>query len=434
MYINSKYTFVNWARNVRAKPAAYFLPENTDDVCAIVKRALAEDKKVRVVGSGHSWSAAVATNDFLVSLDKLNRIVFVNKDLMQVTIQGGVKLKNLHTYLYPLGLAMVNIGSISEQTIAGAISTATHGTGLQYGILATQVLSLKLVNGLGNEIELSAANGDDFKAAVVSLGCMGIITEVTLQCTKAYHVEEIAAPVLFADAVDALANQKHAEHYKMWWFPHTKYAMVYNYRKVPDAVRDTFTKQYIDDGFVSNYFFKAFLSLGHLNPNFRPQINRMLGTLFLKKINRVNLNYKVLNVPMPPRHREAEYAFAADKVKLVLHSLHKLIEQHNMKMNFVVEVRFTKGDDYFLSPCYGQDTCYIGFYLAGNKNWEHYLGLFEDLVMAHGGRPHLGKEFRLNGAYLKQVMPGLQRFNQLRKQYDPNNVFENKFTQMLFAD
>lgn len=139
-------------------------------------------------------------------------------------------------------------------------------------------------------------------------------------------------------------------------------------------------------------------------------------------------------MPMPPRHREAEYAFAVDKAAEVLHSFYKLIEEKKLKMNFVVEVRFTKADDFFLSPCYGQDTCYIGFYLAGNKNWEHYLSLFEDLVMAHGGRPHLGKEFRLNSSYLKQVIPGLQRFNQLRKLYDPNNVFENKFTQILFAD
>jgi FAD/FMN-containing dehydrogenase len=153
VYTLANHRFVNWARNVRSTPHTYFLPENTDDVRAIIQKAAAENRKVRVVGAGHSWSAAAATDDFMVSLDKLNRMVQINKDTLQVTVQGGMRLKHLHNLLYAEGLAMPNIGSISEQTVAGAISTGTHGTGITHQILASQVVSLKLVNGLGELVE-----------------------------------------------------------------------------------------------------------------------------------------------------------------------------------------------------------------------------------------------------------------------------------------
>ncbi len=432
MYTLSNYRFVNWARNVRSRPHTYFLPGNTDDVQAIVKRAVAEGRKVRVVGAGHSWSAVAATDDFMVSLDKLNSIAHVDKETLQVTVQGGIRLKHLHRLLYPMGLAMQNIGSISEQSIAGAISTGTHGTGLDFGILASQVVALKLVNGVGELVELKAGD-DDFTAAAVSLGCMGIITEVTLQCIDLYHVEEVATPVLFEDmASNLLTWAKGAQHPKVWWFPHTKHAMLYSYTKVSDGIRDTFAKQYIDDGVVSKLLFRGFLSMGHISHGFRPLVNRVIGTIFLKKISRVNLNYKVLNVPMPPRHREAEYAFPLDKAPEVLNRLHTLINTQNLKMNFVLEVRFTKADDFLLSACNGQDSCYIGFYYAGEKNWNSYLKLFEAIAMEYSARPHLGKEFTVDASYLQTIMPGIKQFDALRKTYDPHGVFENGFTQQLF--
>lgn len=434
MYTLGNHTFVNWARNVRAKPHTYFLPENTDDVQAIVKRAIAENRKVRVVGAGHSWSAVAATSDFMVSLDKLNRFVHIDKDALQVTVQGGIRLKHLHKLLEQNSLAMQNIGSISEQSIAGAISTGTHGTGLDFQVLASQVLVITLVNGRGEVVTLHKGD-EDFNAAAVSLGCLGIITEVTLQCMDLYHVEEVAEPVPFDFMVTNLLSwAKATQHPKVWWFPHTSHAMLYSYTKVSDDIRDTFVKQYIDDGVVSKILFRGFLSMGHISHNFRPLVNRFIGKIFLKKINRVNLNHKVLNVPMPPRHREAEYAFPLDKAPEALQKLHTLINQQNLKMNFVLEVRFTKADDFLLSACNGQDSCYIGFYYAGTKNWEAYLRLFEEIAMEYGARPHLGKEFLVDNTYLHSVMSGIKQFNQIRHHYDPQGIFENTFTKNLLGE
>lgn len=433
MYTNKNYRFINWARNVRSRPEVYFLPENEDDVITIVKQAFADNKKIRVVGAGHSWSGVAATDSYMVSLDKLNRIVHIDYDTMRVTVQGGIRLKHLHPLLYAEGLAMQNLGSISEQSIVGAISTGTHGTGISYGILATQVVKLRMINGKGEVVELTEDDGDIFKAAAVSLGCMGIITQVTLQCERVYHVHEDAQPVLFNDVTENLPEWVNtAQHLKLWWFPHTKHIMVYRYTKVYDEVKDTFVKQYIDDGIVSKLFFRLFLSVGHINKSLRPKVNKFIGLIFLKKINRVNKNHKIYNVPMPPLHRETEYAFPVDKAAEVLARLQILIEEKNLRMNFVVEVRFTKADDFLLSACNGQNTCYIGFYLAGNKNWQAYLTLFEELAKEYNARPHLGKEFLVDAGYLKQIMPGLSRFNEIRKQFDPKGIFENKFTQKLF--
>lgn len=432
MYTNKYYRFINWARNVRSRPEVYFLPENEDDVIAIVQQALTENKNIRVVGAGHSWSAVAATDSFMVSLDKLNSIVHIDYDTMQVTVQGGIRLKHLHPLLYAEGFAMQNLGSISEQSIAGAISTGTHGTGISYGILATQVVKLRLINGNGEVVELTKDDGDIFRAATVSLGCMGIITQVTLQCERTYHLQEEAMPVLFDNVIDNLLQWANTtQHLKLWWFPHTSHIMVYRYTKVYDEVKDTFVKQYIDDGIVSKLFFRLFLSVGHINHSLRPRVNKFIGLIFLKKINRINKNHKIYNVPMPPIHREAEYAFRIDKAPEVLKRLRVLIDAKNLRMNFVVEVRFTKADDFFLSTCNGQNTCYVGFYLAGNKNWQAYLALFEELAKEYNARPHLGKEFLVDAGYLKQVMPGLSRFNQIRSQFDPKGIFENRFVKML---
>ena len=226
------YTFRNWSRVWQVQPRQYHQAKDEATIVHLVQQAAAEGHRVRVVGAGHSWSPIALTDDTMLNLDHYNRLLHIDHDKLQVTVQGGMRLKTLNRLLEEQGLALSNLGSISEQSVAGVISTGTHGTGIGLGLLASQVVALRLIDGQGNIHELSAADGDRWRAALVGLGSLGIISTVTLQCVKAYHLEEKAYPLPFEAAIQQLPQLvQNNRHLKLWWFPHADKVQVYAYNK-----------------------------------------------------------------------------------------------------------------------------------------------------------------------------------------------------------
>jgi len=221
--------FRNWAKNHECHPEEFLRPQTEGEIVDIVKRANVEGKSIRMVGAGHSWSSIACSDKYLVNLDLYNEIVEIDKEKKQVTVQGGIRLKELNELLEQNDLALTNLGSISEQSVAGAVSTGTHGTGIEHGILSTQIVRLSLITASGMVLRLSA-DGDSelWNAALVSLGCLGIISTVTIQCSTRFKLEEKAYPVIFEEAVEQIAELlKSNEHIKLWWFPHVKQLQVY---------------------------------------------------------------------------------------------------------------------------------------------------------------------------------------------------------------
>jgi len=170
--------------------------------------------------------------------------------------------------------------------------------------------------------------------------------------------------------------------------------MVYRYQRVQDqpAKRNRLMK-WVEDTLVADYVFALFLRMGNRFPEKIPAINNFISALHLKKIKRIGKSYELFNVPMPPKHRESEYAIPLEHTAAALLALRQMIEDNKLNVNFVVEVRFVKGDTYWLSPAYKRDSCYIGCYLYGDTRWKAYFELFEKLMQQFNGRPHWGKEF-----------------------------------------
>jgi sugar-1,4-lactone oxidase-like protein len=430
------FKFTNWAGNFSFVPEAYLQPASEEELIKIVRAAASQKKNIRVVGAGHSWSQLVHTLHTLVNLDKFNKVISVDTENETITVQAGIRLKDLSCALRQKGMCLSNLGSVSEQSIAGAISTGTHGTGIQFGCLATQVISLKLLTASG-EILFLTSDDELFKAVAVSFGTLGIITELTLKCSRAFNLKQETAPMLISTLINETDDLKNRHsHTKTWWFPHTQMAQFSVYSRTNESIQKKKLSQWFDESILSQYVFKFLLNYGLFFPSHIPRINNFINFLHLKEIRRTDLSEKIFNVPMPPKHRESEYAIPAEKAQQALAALKKMIEEQKIYVNFVIEVRYVKGDDFWLSPCYGRDTCFIGAYLYGNKNqyWSKYLTFFEELMLQYGGRPHWGKEFSIPAETIALQYPKWEDFLKLRQKLDPENLFSNKLTSFLFAD
>ena len=418
--------FTNWARNESCVANNYYQPDNEEDLIEIVK----QNPAIRVVGTGHSWNKICLTGETLVNLDKFNKVLDLDVAKLQIRIQPGIKLWQLNEFLDKHSLALKNLGSIAKQSVAGAISTGTHGSGINYQILGSQIEELWLIKADGEKVLIHRERDKDlFELALVNLGCLGIISSITLNVVPAFNLHDVTYVANFEDVIthlDQLAAQ--TDHFKMWWFPHTEDVVVYKYTRTQEPVNDTRLRQWFMDELVSVNAYRLMLKIGTINREWRRGINNTLVKKFIQPLNRIEKSYKVFNVPEPPLHRETEWAFDISVAKELLHDYKKMINASSHRINFIQEIRFTKADEFALSPCYQRDSIWLGAYNADNFGWEEILADFEIIARNYNGRPHWGKEFRSpDKAFFKTAYPRMAEFEQLRKQFDPDNKFVNDY-------
>ena len=426
----------NWAGNIRFTPTRIAQPSNTKDVVQLLRTAALENRKVRCIGTGHSWSALAETRDILVNTDKLNRIISADATTGLVVVETGAKLKQLNVQLWEHGLAFSNLGSIAEQSIAGAVSTATHGSGINHQILASQIQRFTLVKPDG-EVQVidSEKDRDLFNTAIISLGALGINTEMTLKAMPRYQLHERSGLMDF-DTVctNVLEWIKEHDHLKMWWFPHTDKMMVYRYDRTYEPVNNSRLRQKMMDEWLSVTSYRLMLWWANRKPVRRKWVNQQIVSRMLPDVDRIERSYKVFNVPEPPIHRETEWAFAIDLTPTLLREYRDMVNAQGHLINFIQEIRFVKGDDYALSPCYGRDSVYVGAYNADNNGWTELLSDFEQMAVKHQGRPHWGKEFNVGADYLRNVYPKWEEFVALRNAFDPGQRLSNQMMERLFGE
>ncbi|MCW5909117.1 MAG: FAD-binding protein [Chitinophagales bacterium] len=431
MQHRSNFLFKNWAGNFTSVAANYFQPETETEIAEVVRSS----NKIRLTGTGHSWSDICLSNHTLLNLDRYNKVLYCDKANLQVTVQAGIKLWQLNEYLDKQGLALKNLGSIAEQSVAGAISTGTHGSGINYQILASQIEQFALIKPDGNRVTIHHKNDKNFfDTSVVNLGALGVISELTLNVAPSFRLHDQTYVADFdkvIDCLDELVNT--TDHFKLWWFPHVEKVVVYRYTRTQETPNDSRLRQWLMDEFLSVNVYRLFLKIGNINRNWRRNINRALVTKFVQPLNRIEKSYRVFNVPKPPVHRETEYAFDLNVAKELLREYKRMINTSEHRINFLQEIRFTKADDYTLSPCYGRNTMWLGAYNADNYGWDKLLADFEQLAMQYNGRPHWGKEFNVPPQYIKQQYPLFAEFEKLRSEIDPEDKFVNDYINRFFC-
>jgi L-gulonolactone oxidase len=423
-------TWSNWAGNQSAD-AVVLHPRDTEEVAAAVKAAAQDGTRVKAIGSGHSFTGIGAPVDVQLVLDRLAQPLSADPETGLVTVQAGLPLHRLNRWLEANGLAMTNLGDIEVQTISGATSTGTHGTGERFGGLATQIRALELVLADGSVVTCSAAERPElFAAARVGLGALGVVTQLTLQTVPAFALRAEERPMPMPEVLerfDELAAG--TDHFEFYWFPHTQGALTKRNTRIPLAEADqplSRLRGWLDDEFLSNTVFGWAQGLERRWPAIVKPVNAFSTKALSARVYTAP-SYQVFTSARRVRFCEMEYAIPRESVVDVLRELDRAIEASGMRIGFPVEVRVAAPDDITLSTASGRDTAYVAVHLSNRLDHEPYFRLVESVMDAVQGRPHWGKLHHLSADALRSRYPRFGEFVALRDTLDPEGRFTNPY-------
>jgi len=388
---------------------------------------------VRVSASGHSFTDIACTDDVMLRLDALDRVVSADGELVEV--EAGITLHRLGKELADRGLAMENQGDIDRQQLAGAISTATHGTGAGYPNLSAQVVGLRLVTADGEVRELSAESDPDaWRAARVGLGALGVITRVTLRCVPLFTLSRLDLPRDLDEtlaALDELVSSN--DHFEFYGFPYTGRVMTRESERSDRDVEQTESwKRWLNDVVAENAIPAAIFRLGRAAPSIIPALNRRVVPLMQpsKVVDHAHRVYASRrNIPFT----EMEYGIPREAAAAAVRRVVDLIERRGLAVAMPYEVRFTKGDDAYLSTAAGRDTCYIAVHQYRGMDFDAYFRGVERIMDDYGGRPHWGKLHFQTAATLAPRYPDWDAFQAVRRRLDPDGVLTNDYTERVLG-
>jgi L-gulonolactone oxidase len=426
----------NWAGDERCAPAAILYPTSLEELSGAIERAAREGRRVRVAGAGHSFPDIACTDGLMLKLDRLAAVIDVDCSAGLVRVQAGITIHELSRRLAEHGLAMENLGDIDVQTIAGAISTATHGTGAKLGNIPSQVRALTLVLADGSTLECSAEQEPEvFRAARVGLGALGVIAEVTLQCVPAFTLRGIDAPAPLEETLagfDELVRTN--DHFEFFVFPHADTALTRTNNRTEDPPRPRGrASAYLNDVLLTNHAFGLFCRLGRRLPGRIPQINRLVTSL-ASRSERLERSDAIFASPRLVRFTEMEYALPREHTTTAVRRVMAMIEQRGLAVPFPIEVRTVAPDDALISTASGRESGFVAVHMFEGMAWEPYFQAVEAIMDELEGRPHWGKRHFQTAATLRPRYPEWDRFQAVRARLDPEGRFANAWTARVLGD
>ena len=410
------------------------LPNSREQIVDIVRNVSSKGQKLRVLGSGHSLLPIAVGEDVTLSMHNFRGLVSIDLRAKQVTVKAGTTLEELYAILDEHGLAMGVSSTIAWQTVAGAIMTATHGDGNQYGNLATLVVSLELVTARGEVMTFH--KGDHlFDAVTVSLGLLGVITQITFQAEDAFSVKQVTTVKTLDECIDQLDNIMRSHDYSRLWIDLiSSSCLVVSADKVKDTPQPA--KDYTWLNFKT-HIFEVMQWVMSFFPSMAYQIMpSFLGTrLFFVPEFRVEKSYEIFLVPYyvsPQTHQEV--SLRIEDCQKGLQALREFVIQNRIGVNSFIEVRNVKSDDFWLSPNYQRNSCYIAqiLYRPNTEIFKQYFFGYFDFISELQPRPHWGKHYNLSSSHLAVIYPKFKEFVQVKKRLDPSGIFTNAFLGRLF--
>jgi L-gulonolactone oxidase len=425
----------NWAGDQQCVPAAIERPGTVAELQEVVGRAAERGQKVRAAASGHSFTDAACTDGVMVRLDRMNRVLEVDRDAGLAKVEGGVVIRDLSEALYEQDLALENLGDIDVQTISGAISTATHGTGERLRNISSQVEALELVSADGSIVECSRDTDPDlWRAARVGLGSLGVIASLTLRCVPAFTIRRHDHPLPLDEALARLDELAAAnDHFEFYVFPHTDVALCRESTDLDSAPEPRGrVQEYLLETVLENRAFWLFCSLGRLFPSRIPAINRLIPKLAGSSV-KTDRSYRVFSTTRLVRFTEMEYAIPRAAGPGALRRVLDVIERRGFAVPFPIEFRVVAPDDAHLSTAHERDTAYIAVHMYRGMAWEPYFRAVEAIMDDYEGRPHWGKRHFQSAATLAPRYPEWDRFQAARGRLDPDGVFENDYVKRVLG-
>lgn len=421
--------WTNWAGTASDDPRRIHTPHSVAELAEVITAGAAEGHRIRARGSGHSFTPIAVTDSDAIDLTGWTGIASVDVDTGLVTVRSGTSLRQLNAELGTLGLAMTNLGDIDAQTIAGAVSTGTHGTGERFGGISTQIARLELVLADGSVVSCSADHNPDlFQAARVGLGALGVISHVTLRCEPAFvlSAQERPEPLeQVLEGFDEFAAQH--DHFEFYWFPYGKNALVKRNNRAPAGTPPTPLSQarrFFEYEVMENAAFGALCRIGRAVPRLVQPLGK-LSSAALSAREYSDLSYRVFVTHRGVRFVESEYAIPRETLHDVLAELRALVPRLENPVAFPVEVRVAASDDIWLSTAHGRDSAYIAIHQFVGMPYREYFAGFASIVAQVGGRPHWGKMHDLDAAELAELYPRFGDFLRVRAEVDPAGVFAN---------
>ena len=415
----------NWSRELTDSPVRLVRPSSTDGVVAALRRAADDDHRVRPVGSGHSFTPLAVGGDVMLDLAACERLLHVDLDARRVRVEAGITLAALCEVLARHELAMVNLGDIDRQTLAGATATGTHGTGAAFGNLATQIRSLRLVDGRGEVHDLGPED-PRLPAARINLGALGVVTEIELEVVDAFTLRGHDRTEPLAQVMDEFAQRvADHRHFEFYAFPYCDRALTRTNDVVEGPPRPPGpVASWLTDRLVTTHTLEALSRVGRRAPRAIPRLNRLVAAGSGGHV-RIDASHRVFASARDVRFTEMELCVPRASAIPLLGEILDLIERERLPVNFPIEVRTAAGDDNWLSPAHEREAAYLAVHnFVGLPYQEYFAGVWE-LARRHDARPHWGKRHPATAAELSELYPRWDDFARVRAELDPDGRFRN---------
>ena len=418
----------NWAGNERAE-AEVVQPGSADEVAAVLTSAAAAGRRVRPIGSGHSFTGIGRPEDLQLACGALAAIGDVSPDGL-VTVGAGTPLHRLNAELVRRGWSLTNLGDIDRQTVAGALATGTHGTGARFGGLATQVRGLELVTPAGEVLACDPQRSPEvFSAARIGLGALGVVTSVTLQTVPAFALRAVEGPGTLTAALEGFEElMTSTDHVEFYWFPHTDATLLKCNTRVPleEMAPLPRWRAVWDDEILANAAFAGVVATGRRIPALVPPLARMSAKAIGAR-SWTDHSHRVFVSRRRVRFLEMEYAVPRAEAPGVLTELRRVHEASDWRAAFPVEVRLAAADDVPLSTASGRDTAYIAAHVPAGTAPGPWFAALEAIAGEVGGRPHWGKLHGLAAGALRMRYPRFDEFLAVRDRLDPAGILGNAY-------
>jgi len=422
----------NWPGEQFCAPSAIVRPTSEAELADLVARAAQKGERVRAVGSGHSFTDVACTDGVMIDMTGLQRVVGAD-DLAAglVTIEGGAKLRALGPQLARLGLGLENQGDVDPQSITGATATATHGTGARFQNVSACIDSLRLVTASGDILSLS--DGNAYLAARVSLGALGVISQVTLRLVPLYTLHRHDEKRSLAETIRRLDEFVEGnDHFEFFVFPYADTALTRIMRRSDEEPKPTpgWKRRFSED--FENGGLSLICQTGRRFPGVAPRLNRLM-TNMMSSSTVQDRAHKVFATQRKVRFTEMEYAIPREHGREALQRVIDVVRRRNLPIMFPIEVRFSAPDNSFLSTAHGRDTCYIAVHQYTGMEFETYFRAVEEIMDEYAGRPHWGKRHYQTAGTLRERYPQWDRFAAVRGRLDPDRVFLNDYTRRVLG-
>jgi FAD-linked oxidoreductase len=417
----------NWAGDQTCAPERVERPASEEELAAIVAGA----ERIRVAGSGHSFTDIACTDRLMLDLSRMNRVLRVEGEL--VTVQGGITLHELAAELAAHGLALENQGDIDLQTLAGAVATATHGTGAGFPNLSAQIAGMAMITAAGERVELSEGS-EELLAARVNLGALGVVSELTVRCVPLFSIRRVDEPKPLRATLERFEELAlEHDHFELFAFPYTDTAVVLSSERGDFEPRPPGrARSFVQEVLIENRLLDASFRLGRRFPRLIPRVNRGLAAVVSRSV-RTDLSHRVYANRRDVRFTEMEYAIPREHGGEAARRVLELIERRRLHVAFPIEVRVTHGDDAFLSTAHGRDTVYVAVHQYTGMEFESYFRAVEAIMGEYGGRPHWGKRHYQSAATLCDLYPEWDRFQAVRGRLDPEGRFANDYVERVLG-